>query len=277
MPLIDQFNNSPDIFVFLLTTKVGGVGVNLIGADRVLLYDPDWNPSTDAQARERAWRVGQKKDVTIYRLMTSGTIEEKMYHRQIYKQFLTDRILKDPRQKRLFKSKDLRELFKLGAEYRDVQTTEEEQARIASETSFLFASVTGGEINPETIMADNSSSSSSSTSSRRKPRAPKRDRTKSRWRTQVSTNPEDRIFDSTASERSQKQGDNLYTVEEARDPNEAAEEEKKGSSSDIGADGKKDEAAILRSLFENNSVLTAFCHDRLLGQYVFFFLSFFSI
>lgn len=54
------------------------------------------------QARERAWRLGQTKDVTIYRLMTSGTIEEKIYHRQIYKQFLTNKILKDPKQKRFF-------------------------------------------------------------------------------------------------------------------------------------------------------------------------------
>lgn len=61
------------------------------GACRVLLYDPDWNPSTDMQARERAWRIGQKREVTVYRLITSGTIEEKVYHRQIYKQFLTEK------------------------------------------------------------------------------------------------------------------------------------------------------------------------------------------
>ncbi|ELV11224.1 Dorsal root ganglia homeobox protein [Tupaia chinensis] len=71
----------PSIFVFLLTTRVGGIGVNLTGANRVLIYDPDWNPSTDTQARERAWRIGQKKQVTVYRLLTAGTIEEKIYHR----------------------------------------------------------------------------------------------------------------------------------------------------------------------------------------------------
>ena len=63
--------------------KVGGLGVNLTGADRVLLYDPDWNPSTDIQARERAWRIGQTRDVTVYRLITTGAIEEKIYHRQV--------------------------------------------------------------------------------------------------------------------------------------------------------------------------------------------------
>ena len=62
-----------------------------LDASRVMLYDPDWNPSTDMQARERAWRIGQQREVTIYRLITSGTIEEKVYHRQIYKQFLTNK------------------------------------------------------------------------------------------------------------------------------------------------------------------------------------------
>jgi hypothetical protein len=59
---------------------------------RVLIVDPDWNPATDMQARERAWRIGQRRPVTVYRLITSGTIEEKVYHRQIYKQFLTNKV-----------------------------------------------------------------------------------------------------------------------------------------------------------------------------------------
>lgn len=59
---------------------------------RVLVFDPDWNPSTDMQARERAWRIGQQKEVTVYRLITGGTIEEKVYHRQVYKQFLTNKV-----------------------------------------------------------------------------------------------------------------------------------------------------------------------------------------
>lgn len=113
--LVDEFNNSPDIHVFLLTTKVGGLGVNLTGADRVIIYDPDWNPSTDVQARERAWRLGQKREVEIYRLMTAGTIEEKIYHRQIFKQFLTNKILRDPKQRQTFQLRDLHDLFTLGS------------------------------------------------------------------------------------------------------------------------------------------------------------------
>ncbi|CAO3692442.1 unnamed protein product [Umbelopsis ramanniana] len=116
MTMVDQYNANKDIFVFLLTTKVGGLGLNLTGADRVIIFDPDWNPSTDVQARERAWRLGQKKSVTVYRLMTSGTIEEKIYHRQIFKQFLTNKILKDPKQKRFFDASNLQNLFTLSTD-----------------------------------------------------------------------------------------------------------------------------------------------------------------
>jgi DNA excision repair protein ERCC-6 len=114
MALVDNFNNNTKCFIFLLTTRVGGLGVNLTGANRVLIYDPDWNPSTDMQARERAWRLGQTRPVTIYRMLTVGTIEEKIYHRQIFKQYLTNRILADPKQTRFFKSSDLNDLFTLG-------------------------------------------------------------------------------------------------------------------------------------------------------------------
>ncbi len=111
--LVDRFNKDSSIFLFLLTTKVGGLGLNLTGADRVIIYDPDWNPSTDLQARERAWRLGQTKPVTIYRLITAGTIEEKIYHRQLWKQYLTSRVLNDPKQSRFFKTTDLFDLFSL--------------------------------------------------------------------------------------------------------------------------------------------------------------------
>lgn len=112
--MVDEFNNNPDAHVFLLTTNVGGLGINLTGANRVIIYDPDWNPATDIQARERAWRLGQKREVMIYRLMTAGTIEEKIYHRQLFKQFLTKKILHDPKQRQKFHLKDLHDLFTLG-------------------------------------------------------------------------------------------------------------------------------------------------------------------
>ncbi|KAJ9652666.1 DNA repair protein rhp26 [Neophaeococcomyces mojaviensis] len=121
--MVDEFNVNPNLHVFLLTTKVGGLGVNLTGADRVLIYDPDWNPSTDLQARERAWRLGQKREVSIYRLMTAGTIEEKIYHRQIFKQFLTNKILRDPKQRQTFHLSDLHDLFSLASEDAPTETS----------------------------------------------------------------------------------------------------------------------------------------------------------
>ncbi|VIO96242.1 Uncharacterized protein BM_BM18182 [Brugia malayi] len=94
--LLSLQNNG--IFIFLLTTRVSGLGINLTAANRVVIFDPDWNPSTDIQARERAWPIGQERAVTIYRLLTGGTIEEKIYHTQIFKVFLSNRTLDDPRQ-----------------------------------------------------------------------------------------------------------------------------------------------------------------------------------
>lgn len=120
--MIEEFNNNDEIFLFLLTTRVGGVGINLTGANRIIIYDPDWNPSTDIQARERAWRIGQKRHVMIYRLLTAGTIEEKIYHRQVFKLYLTNRILKDAKQKRFFKTNDLHELFTLGDNDKNIET-----------------------------------------------------------------------------------------------------------------------------------------------------------
>jgi len=115
----------------------------LIGANKIIIFDPDWNPTNDLQARERAWRIGQTKNVTIYRLLTSGTIEEKIYHRQIFKTFLSNKILKDPRQKRFFKANDMHELFS----YTCVDDN-------SVESSALLAG-TGSEINSKKLKAKN--------------------------------------------------------------------------------------------------------------------------
>lgn len=114
--LVDTFNSDESYFGMLLTTRTGGVGLNLTGADRIILYDPDWNPQTDAQARERAWRFGQEREVTIYRLIVAGSVEEKIYQRQIFKTALSNRVLQDPKQRRLFSQRELKDLFSLQAE-----------------------------------------------------------------------------------------------------------------------------------------------------------------
>ena len=83
---VDDFNSDPSAFVFLISTKAGGVGLNITSANKVVVVDPNWNPSYDLQAQDRAYRIGQARDVEVFRLVSAGTIEEIVYARQIYKQ-----------------------------------------------------------------------------------------------------------------------------------------------------------------------------------------------
>ncbi|CAL8470234.1 g9776 [Coccomyxa elongata] len=86
--MVQQFNQEPGQFVFLLSSKAGGCGINLIGGNRLVLFDPDWNPANDKQAAARVWRDGQKKRVFVYKFLTTGTIEEKVFQRQLAKEGL---------------------------------------------------------------------------------------------------------------------------------------------------------------------------------------------
>lgn len=83
---VDDFNSDPGQFVFLISTKAGGVGLNITSANKVVVFDPNWNPAYDLQAQDRAYRIGQSRDVEVFRLVSAGTIEEIVYARQIYKQ-----------------------------------------------------------------------------------------------------------------------------------------------------------------------------------------------
>ncbi|KAJ9605977.1 helicase [Cladophialophora chaetospira] len=93
--LVDQFNqSSPDkSFLFLLSAKAGGVGLNLIGASRLVLFDVDWNPATDDQAVARIHRQGQKRHCKIYRFLIKGGLEERIWQRQVVKRALADSIM----------------------------------------------------------------------------------------------------------------------------------------------------------------------------------------
>lgn len=84
--VVDDFNSDPKQFVFLISTRAGGVGLNITSANKVVVVDPNWNPSHDLQAQDRAYRIGQQRDVEVFRLISAGTIEEIVYARQIYKQ-----------------------------------------------------------------------------------------------------------------------------------------------------------------------------------------------
>ncbi|XP_044053386.1 DNA excision repair protein ERCC-6-like isoform X2 [Siniperca chuatsi] len=109
---ITRFQTDERYSVFLLTTQVGGVGITLTAADRVVIFDPSWNPATDAQAVDRAYRIGQTENVVIYRLITCGTVEEKIYRRQVFKDSLIRQTTGDKKNPfRYFSKQELKELF----------------------------------------------------------------------------------------------------------------------------------------------------------------------
>lgn len=110
---VNKFNTQHDRFqCMLLTTNVGGVGLNLTSADRVVLIDPAWNPATDAQAVDRAFRIGQTKEVRVYRLIMSGLIEDKMFRLQVFKMGLTKTALdSSDKSQRYFTAREIRALF----------------------------------------------------------------------------------------------------------------------------------------------------------------------
>ncbi|XP_072316178.1 DNA repair and recombination protein RAD54B [Eucyclogobius newberryi] len=114
--LVDSFNSPySQNFLFLLSSKAGGVGLNLIGASHLVLYDIDWNPANDIQAMARVWRDGQRKTVHIYRLLTAGTIEERIFQRQVSKQGLSGTVvdLGKRAEHTSFSTSELRDLFSL--------------------------------------------------------------------------------------------------------------------------------------------------------------------
>jgi superfamily II DNA or RNA helicase len=96
--VVEKFQGEPEIPVFLISLKAGGVGLNLTGADTVVHFDPWWNPAVEAQATDRAHRIGQKNVVTSYKLITRGTVEEKILKLQNRKRALTQAMLGDEEQ-----------------------------------------------------------------------------------------------------------------------------------------------------------------------------------
>ncbi|KAI8774132.1 DNA repair and recombination protein RAD54 [Biomphalaria glabrata] len=113
--VVERFNDptSPE-FIFMLSSKAGGCGLNLIGANRLVMFDPDWNPANDEQAMARCWRDGQKKQCYIYRLIATGTIEEKIFQRQAHKKALSSCVIDNEQDvERHFSLGELRELFTL--------------------------------------------------------------------------------------------------------------------------------------------------------------------
>lgn len=110
--LVDQFNSDEDVRIFLISLKAGGTGLNLTAADTVIIYDPWWNPAVESQAVDRAHRIGQKKAVSVYRLVTENSIEQKIMDLKERKSKLVDALINDNGLSTLSLSKtDLAELF----------------------------------------------------------------------------------------------------------------------------------------------------------------------
>lgn len=132
--MIDHFNDedNPRARLMLLSTKAGGLGINLIGANRCIIFDVSWNPSHDLQAIYRIFRYGQKRPVFIYRFISFGTMENKIYDRQIIKQSLAGRVIDEQQINRHFRQADLLALY-------DFTEPEEKQAILSVPKDTLLA------------------------------------------------------------------------------------------------------------------------------------------
>ncbi|XP_051498890.1 DNA excision repair protein ERCC-6-like 2 isoform X1 [Apus apus] len=102
--IVREFNSVQEINICLVSTTAGGLGLNFVGANVVILFDPTWNPANDLQAIDRAYRIGQHKDVKVFRLISLGTVEEMMYLRQVYKQQLHCAVVGSENAKRYFEA-----------------------------------------------------------------------------------------------------------------------------------------------------------------------------
>uniref|UniRef100_A0A8C6YGM3 DNA excision repair protein ERCC-6-like 2 n=1 Tax=Naja naja TaxID=35670 RepID=A0A8C6YGM3_NAJNA len=102
--IVKEFNSMEEVNICLVSTMAGGLGLNFVGANIVILFDPTWNPANDLQAIDRAYRIGQRRNVKVFRLISLGTVEEMIYLRQIYKQQLHCVAIGSKNAKRYFKA-----------------------------------------------------------------------------------------------------------------------------------------------------------------------------
>lgn len=114
LELVDEFNNSDKYKVFLISLKAGGTGLNLTSADVIIHFDPWWNPSVEDQATDRAHRIGQKNVVQVFKLISEGTIEERIVNLQESKKELISGVLdSDYKQENMLSSLSKEELIEL--------------------------------------------------------------------------------------------------------------------------------------------------------------------
>jgi len=104
--IITEFNENPQIRIFLISLKTGGVGINLTAADYVFHFDPRWNPAIESQATDRVHRIGQEKPIFVYKMFTRNTVEDKIFQIQKRKEKLIEDVLKSAHTGETFLTKD---------------------------------------------------------------------------------------------------------------------------------------------------------------------------
>ncbi|XP_053908994.1 helicase SRCAP [Cuculus canorus] len=161
--LMERFNADKRIFCFILSTRSGGVGVNLAGADTVIFYDSDWNPTMDAQAQDRCHRIGQTRDVHIYRLISERTVEENILKKANQKRLLGDMAIEGGNfTTAYFKQQTIRELFEMtpeepprrdGDKEKDGDLPEDDEDAVATRRTHILEQALCGAEDPEDIRA----------------------------------------------------------------------------------------------------------------------------
>lgn len=109
--LVNEFNTNPNILLFLLSTKACSHGINLTGANRVIIFDSSWNPCYEQQALCRVYRYEQKKSCFVYRLIMDKCLEKRIYNRQVHKQGIANRIIDECNPEPKFSSEEIKKLF----------------------------------------------------------------------------------------------------------------------------------------------------------------------
>lgn len=156
--LVEKFNEPTNTRVkcILISTKAGSLGINLYAANRVVLVDGSWNPTYDLQAIFRAWRYGQNKPVYAYRLMAQGTMEEKIYKRQVTKEGLAARVVDRQQIYRTMSKEDVRHIFEFGTEENaDMLGKNQENIASSSQVRSASAPFSGSSNTPSDIIMQN--------------------------------------------------------------------------------------------------------------------------